>query len=950
MTEVSITKRQVLAYTLLPGIFPRVREFGQEGFSYLAYFIALVYRAVRLLPDTHPFLNSANIGRYGIRHVIGEAANHLVLKKENIDQIIIFFALLFGLLILVLQLGTALVAIVIPQALAATMPTTFDGFFGNTAPAQDLAFILLDRVFGVPDIFGSCVSTATPCYGTAPDGSFGDPIPTPATFPWPFHDALHVMFQFYSIALLIVAVMIFLYFIVAITAETAQTGTPFGKRFNTVWAPIRMVVALGLLIPLTHGLNSAQYITLYAAKYGSNMATNGWLLFNEEMNAAGQQGLIANDEMVVRPEVQELTDIAEFMMYVHTCVCLEEMYLQTAEVVRDGGWQYGVPGDGNEPSCYAPTANANSKYIAAYLVRNPSLTGGSQRIPLVDAEYQDALDFFNNGTIKIRFGERPRGTAGVYSGELGRVFPYCGDLVLPVTDIHEPGSRIIREKYYNIVRSLWDGGTHGSVCNSQVSGVAHQIIADSFEWARTTVNSALHYQYDKPTADLKTRIRDALREELDCTLNEAVQEQVNNGFFGMPAQLRERGWVAAAIWYNRVARMNGALISAAYGKPRPEAYPFIMESVKKEKLQQDEELTAIDQFNPKVAGKSMVMLTRADGELQAANSLYDLVKFWREDGLTDDTHVEPTGNAIIDMINFIFGTSGLFSIRDNETMHPLAQLVGVGKSLIESTIRNVGFGSLAGVGSILLPGQMGELAGVASSFFLSIAGIGLTAGFILFYVIPFLPFIYFFFAAGKWVRTIFEAMVGVPLWALAHLRIDGNGLPGDAAMNGYYLIFEIFIRPILVLFGLFAGMATFAAMAYVLHDIFDLVVENLTGHDSQDTATLTEMARGPIDELFFTVIYTIILYMMALSSFKLVDLIPNSILRWMGASVPTFGDQAPDAAEGMSRYVAIGGSMTFGQITEGMSGAFQGGANIRKGIEQEAAAAKAASESGKNAG
>ena len=63
----------------------------------------------------------------------------------------------------------------------------------------------------------------------------------------------------------------------------------------------------------------------------------------------------------------------------------------------------------------------------------------------------------------------------------------------------------------------------------------------------------------------------------------------------------------------------------------------------------------------------------------------------------------------------------------------------------------------------------------------------------LFYIIPFMPFIYFFFAVGTWVKAIFEAMVGVPLWALAHIRIDGQGLPGDAAMNGYYLLLEIFV-------------------------------------------------------------------------------------------------------------------------------------------------------------
>src|SRR5690606_13464289 len=42
-------------------------------------------------------------------------------------------------------------------------------------------------------------------------------------------------------------------------------------------APIRLVVALGLLVPLGSGLNSAQYITLWTAKLGSGFGSQVWL-------------------------------------------------------------------------------------------------------------------------------------------------------------------------------------------------------------------------------------------------------------------------------------------------------------------------------------------------------------------------------------------------------------------------------------------------------------------------------------------------------------------------------------------------------------------------------------------------------------------------------------------------------------------------------------------------
>lgn len=69
----------------------------------------------------------------------------------------------------------------------------------------------------------------------------------------------------------------------------------------------------------------------------------------------------------------------------------------------------------------------------------------------------------------------------------------------------------------------------------------------------------------------------------------------------------------------------------------------------------------------------------------------------------------------------------------------------------------------------------GELAGAAAGFIFVIAGIALTVGVFLAYFLPIIPFMYFSFAVISWVLEIFEAIVAMPLWALAHLRIDGEG-------------------------------------------------------------------------------------------------------------------------------------------------------------------------------
>jgi hypothetical protein len=177
-------------------------------------------------------------------------------------------------------------------------------------------------------------------------------------------------------------------------------------------------------------------------------------------------------------------------------------------------------------------------------------------------------------------------------------------------------------------------------------------------------------------------------------------------------------------------------------------------------------------------------------------------------------------------------------------------------------------------------------------------------------------------------------MVGIPLWALAHIRIDGDGLPGDAAMGGYYLILEIFLRPILTLFGLIASITIFAALVNVLHEIWYLVVSNIAGFDlgkaggAANKVSSIRMVRNAVDEFFFTVLYAIMCYMMAMSSFKLIDQIPNHILRWMGANVSTFGDQNQDPAENLVRNAFIGSNMATSNIQQAYQSAQSASQNL----------------------
>ena len=948
-----VLTKSVFRYAAMPEIMPRVKSLMFGGFGYIPFFIAAVYQMVGLLPRSHPYLKQENIGRYGIRHVIAQAASNINFSLKNIDQIVLFIAVLAGMVIFVIQFFAIASVFLLQPAVA--LPTNWGDFFSVTNLGyrrQDIAYMMLDMVFGVPHpslastgFFESCVSTATICDNTFGNAltpmntglfvSFGgteaaqlSPLAPGAPFPFPFHDGLHRLFAVYSTALLVIAVMITSYFVATILGETAQSGTPFGRRFNKTWAPLRIVIAFGLLVPLTIGLNSSQYMVLYAAKYGSAFATNGWRYFNDTLTTSY---LGSGQQLISTPHIPELSDLTQFMFVARTCKYAYDFYSLQKRI--DDGGAAPLPVDDE---------------VHAYVLFEDGATPARERI--TTGSTYAAVKGLGPGAhrvMKIRFGVWDDDD---YPEAHSNVSPICGEVTIPYTDgsdigIQEPYVRDIQAGYFTLVRDLWHDASWIGVGGGPPAASYPNFTATTNHRHKYIANSHINGLPADTNHDTDVdqgfvqNINNNAQADMYGVVTGAITDAVTSGLWGGPYDttaantdaLYEKGWASAGIWYNRVAQLNGHLSAAVFATPTVTAYPMIMQQVTDIKAKYDSSLTVRERFKPVAAGVDGIglLLPDAFGE-EFANTLYEAISRW-ESASGVLTQRASSNNPILSVLKSFFGLTGLYNMRDNASganrTHPLAQLSGVGKSLVEGSIRSLNHAAIA-----TLFGTVGiapDMARLFANFLITFAMLGLTVGFVLFYVVPFLPFIYFFFAVSGWIKGIFEAMVGAPLWALAHIRIDGNGLPGNAALNGYFLIFEVFLRPILIVFGMLASISTYSALVSVLNDVFSLVVENTAGYDIESEMgaprnTLNYM-RSEIDEFFFTVIYTIIVYMLGMSSFKLVDTMPNNILRWMGQSVATFGDQREDPAANLVSRTSIGSQQALSQIGRGLQATSKAG-------------------------
>ncbi len=895
------TTGQIARYVVLPGIMPRMRRLFGGGFAHLAFGMAQVYALVRLLPPGHPYLAPAHFGKYGVRHVIAEAANHLTLDWRHADQIVVFAALGAGIVLLATQFAMMAYFLFVPQAAAMGVVPGAGSMFYTPDPTDDVALNMLGYTFGVPDFF--CTGGLCPAVDSQ--------------IPFPFHTALHALFGFYSNAILMIGVLIFLYFTVVVVVETAVSGTPFGERFQHWWVPLRFVIAIGLLVPLGSGLNSGQYIVLYAAKAGSGWATNAWIGFNDTMNGRGVANPLGESgNLVALPGNQEAAGMVEAVSLVKACIYgyEEKMGLEGADTIK------------------------------------PYLTKMDDRTEVTPTmTYKEAVEWSGHNDIIITFGIYDEARFKTQ----GYVSRTCGEIRVPVTDLRDlgqgsakGGGAYMREFYWNTLVNgmLQDARIEGfaaRMVETNVGTTPHEGCSVGCGVPGLAACAAVPATGEKPACfyspgdaswkqtvinDYQARFNAAQRTAWRMYNALSVADE-------MRAEVLSRGWAFSGAWYHQVAEQNAAFQSGLGDVPELYKRPQVMLEVAAERAKMETLANPMDIYNPMITPTQMVVIPE-HGEQGSymARGLYAIHKHWRGDQ-ADQARSEDafTGNAFTMAVKWLFGLDGLLAMRgENANSHPLAQLTAVGRGLVESTIRNLMISTGAGAGQALFGGLpiVPQMLGIVDSMLSSTAFVGLTAGITLYYILPFLPFMMVFFAAGSWLKELFEAMVAVPLWALAHLRIDGEGLPGEAAQNGYFLIFGIFLRPILTVVGLIAAIVILGVQVRILHFIWDLVVDNLTGFDTDNPAIPMgmgiDLGRGEIDALAFTIVYVVIVYMLANAAFKLIDTIPDGILRWMGTEVPTFSDKDKNPTEGLVSYAAMGG-MTLGQqVVQGASGSLKG--------------------------
>ncbi|ASC07333.1 DotA/TraY family protein [Acetobacter pasteurianus] len=255
---------------------------------------------------------------------------------------------------------------------------------------------------------------------------------------------------------------------------------------------------------------------------------------------------------------------------------------------------------------------------------------------------------------------------------------------------------------------------------------------------------------------------------------------------------------------------------------------------------------------------------------------------------------------------------------------PFGNLMSLGHWLITLSVTTMGTASVlsSNAGTIstgilsLLAGQpegavAAGLGHMAMQFFSTpimagcMAMLMLMPGLTIAFVLPMVPYVMWIAGIASWLILVCEAVVAAPLWMLAHMTLNGEGLHGNAR-QGYALLFDVLFRPTLMLFGLFFGYFVFDAMSWLVHQTFGVAAGFALSHGW--------LVSNFLGMLLLVWMFVLLHMILALASFRLIAIVPNRVPQILG-----FGGGERIDVDAFSRDVAV----------IGMAGAMQ---NMQKAL------------------
>ena len=149
----------------------------------------------------------------------------------------------------------------------------------------------------------------------------------------------------------------------------------------------------------------------------------------------------------------------------------------------------------------------------------------------------------------------------------------------------------------------------------------------------------------------------------------------------------------------------------------------------------------------------------------------------------------------------------------------------------------------------------------------------LIPGLTLAFVVPMVPLIMWTMGILGFIIRVFEAIIAVPLWLLAHVTMDGTGLHGRGA-RGWGNLLALFLTPALMVIGMFGSYWAFAFISRLIFLTFTIAA----GFTLAQGWLVANMAGMLVLLSMFVLLHIVT----EIQCFRLITLVSVHVPSWLG--------------------------------------------------------------------
>lgn len=685
-------------------------------------------------------------------------------------------------------------------------------------------------------------------------------------------NVIATMMSFFNSGILIVGTLIVSYVAAMGTINTANDGEAMGRNWSSLWTPVRIVAGGAVLLPTASGYSFIQLVVLMFALWGVGFA-------NGTYKTGMAIGVLSPDGVV-----QGVNDPGSFYG------------------LRDFGKQYLA-------ASYCARA-ANQIYPGAQVSAAPSADKTTT----------------NGGRTEYLFQIRDRNaTTNLGGGE-----PLCGTVSISQYTAQPAKDATGIEAALEQLRV--------AAQNAKIQA-ATKLMTDLEAWVNTwpddisgdwsNVDSA---KFNELVNSAETQVAAALMAALSDTTG------VKSGFQSLATSLTSEGWAMSGGWYQRVGEVRGrivAITSESVGSVSAPSLSALPADAAASRL-----IGSVTTVTEAISKKS-----ETKGNYKApTNGPGDLTSVIPKDAQSDinigsinadfDAKVSLWINSMMEsMVEMATGanTSGTTPLcgTAGQMGGSLNRMKCIGDYL---TVARAGIGAAdvaikTGATALrVVAGTLSSVKGVGTGLDLDkvvtpiwdwvievpVKQLAMMATYIepmAFYFgvfLPSLPYVIFMTVVVGWILAVLQSLIAAPLWAVMHMTPDRTFVGSQS--QGYLLLLSLFARPALAVVGLFAAML-------VSDPIIDFIAKGffaMRGAVVTSTGTVGAIASF-LSFAWWFMVFGLTLLPVLYMIFGLPQILPDHVLRWIGAGVNDLGEtQAVGQMRSGMAHAASSGALPSG--------------------------------------